>query len=194
MVHKFDWETGFTLDFSPDKGISSASTATKRTLSQMRGAFADEAAVKKALESGDPVIYEFYELGAPEHPGDLAFGTSTVYPGKVGSEYYMTKGHFHTVLDTAEVYYTLSGEGFMLTEDPQGNVKLHRLSPGEAVYVPKRWAHRSVNTGTSPLITFFVFRGDAGHDYGTIETKGYRNLVIEGENGLPVMVDNPKWK
>ena len=43
-------------------------------------------------------------------------------------------------------------------------------------------------------MTFFVFRADAGHDYGTIETKGYRKLVLEGEDGKPVMVDNPKWK
>lgn len=193
MSYSFDWETGFAIDFSLNNGFASKHAATKRTLSQMRGVFADEAAAEKILENGDPTVYEFYELGAPEHPGDLAFGTSIVYPGKVGREYYMTKGHFHTILDTAEVYYALSGEGFMLTESPEGDVKLHRLLPGEAVYVPKRWAHRSINTGSEPLVTFFVFRGDAGHDYGTIETKGYRNLVAEDENGIPVMTENPKW-
>lgn len=50
------------------------------------------------------LVYEFYELGAPEHPGDIAFGTSIVYPGTVGGEYFMTNGHFHTILETAEVY------------------------------------------------------------------------------------------
>jgi glucose-6-phosphate isomerase len=153
-----------------------------------------DAADRAILELGDPVIYEFHELGAPENPGILSFGTSVTYPGKVGAEFYMTKGHFHTVLDTAEVYYTLSGEGRMLTENPEGDSVLHTLEPGIALYIPPRYAHRSINTGKTPLVTFFVFRADAGHDYGTIETKGFRRLVLEGDGGIPVLADNPKWK
>lgn len=193
-LQSFDWTRGFSLDFPAPDGISRDARPTQRRLSQMAGMYADEAAQRAAVEAGDPLIYEFYELGAPEHGGDLAFGTSICYPGKVGREYYMTKGHFHTILDTAEVYYTLSGEGCMLTESPEGDVVLHTLEPGKALYVPKRYAHRSINTGSVPLVTFFVFRADAGHDYGTIETKGYRKLVLEGEDGKPVLVDNPKWK
>jgi len=153
----------------------------------------DTTAVEEILKTSDPLVYEFYELGAPEHSGDLAFGTSITYPGKVGNEYFMTKGHFHTILDTAEVYYCLSGEGFMLMENPEGDVQLQALEPGKALYVPKRYAHRSINSGSVPLVTFFVFRGDAGHDYGTIETKGYRNLIVE-QDGKAVSIDNPKWK
>jgi len=37
--------------------------------------------------------------------GELLFGVSIVHPGKVGNEFYMTKGHFHTVLETAEIYH-----------------------------------------------------------------------------------------
>jgi glucose-6-phosphate isomerase len=188
-----DWERGFTLDFALQGGLSQKAASTKRRLSQMRGMFADTAAYEKTLQSEDPLVYEFYELGAPERPGDLAFGSSITYPGKVGNEYFMTKGHFHTVLETAEVYYTLSGEGFMLLENPEGDSSLQPLSPGSAVYVPPRYAHRTINTGTVPLVSFFVFRGDAGHNYGAIETKGYRKLVIEGPGGKPQMADNPKW-
>jgi glucose-6-phosphate isomerase len=72
-------------------------------------------------------------------------------------------------------------------------VRLERLVPGAAVYVPKRYAHRSINTGSDPMVTFFVFRADAGHDYGTIEQKGFRKLVVARE-GNPVMIDNPKWR
>jgi glucose-6-phosphate isomerase len=112
----------------------------------------------------------------------------------VGSEYYMTKGHFHTVLDTAEVYYCLKGQGYMLLENPEGDWRALALEAGKAVYVPKNYAHRSINVGTTePLITFFVFRADAGHDYGTIETKGYRKLLLECD-GEPTVADNPKWK
>ncbi len=189
----YNFEQGFSLDFSLQDGLSSQAASTKRRLSQMRGMFADQAAEQQAVRQGDPVVYEFYEIGAPQHPGDLAFGTSITYPGKVGNEYYMTKGHFHTVLDTAEMYYTLAGEGYLLTESPEGDVVLHPLAPGQAVYVPKRYAHRSINTGRVPLVTFFVFRGDAGHDYGTIETKGCRKLVVEGADGKPQLIDNPRW-
>lgn len=192
--NKFDWQRGFTLDFSALDGLSKGAESTKRRLYQMQDMYADGEAARALVEGGDPLVYEFYELGAPEHPGDLAFGTSICYPGKVGKEYFMTKGHFHTILDTGEVYYTLSGQGYMLTESPEGDVAAHQLEPGKAVYVPKRYAHRSVNTGDTPLITFFAFRGDAGHDYGTIETKGYRKLIVEGEDGKPEIIDNPKWK
>ena len=195
MQNNFDWIKGFTLDFSMADGLSKRAASTTRRLSQMRGMFADANALERLIsESGDKAIYEFYELGAPERPGGLAFGTSITYPGKVGAEYFMTKGHFHTILETAEVYYTLSGEGRMLTESPEGDVALHSLTPGTALYVPERYAHRSVNTGVSPLVTFFVFRADAGHDYGAIESKGFRSLVIEGADGAPQLVDNPKWK
>ena len=49
-----------------------------------------------------------------------------------------------------------------------------------------------INTGKEKLVTFFVFRADAGHDYGTIEQKGYRKLVVE-RDGKPTMIDNPRW-
>jgi len=158
----------------------------------MKGMYANDQAYQQLVQKGDPLLYEFHELGVPEQPGNLAFGTSIVYPGKVGDEYYMTKGHFHTILDTAEVYYCIGGQGYMMMENPEGHWIAEPFTPGKAVYVPGRYAHRSINTGNEPLITFYVFRADAGHDYGTIETKGFRKIVIEQE-GKPVIADNPKW-
>ena len=78
--------------------------------------YQDQEAVEEILKHEDPLIYEFYELGCPERSGDLAFGTTMIHPGKIGNEYYMTKGHFHQIVDTAEVYYTLKGEGYMMLE------------------------------------------------------------------------------
>ena len=187
-----DWRKGFTVDFDALTGLSVKAKSTQRLLSHMRGMYADDSAHEKMIAGGDLLVYEFYELGTPEHEGEVAAGTSIVYPGKVGSEYFMTKGHFHTILDTAEVYYTLAGTGFMLTENSEGDWVAHELEAGSMVYVPKGYAHRSINTGSTPLITFFAFRGDAGHDYGTIEEKGFRKLIVE-ESGRPVIVDNPKW-
>lgn len=183
----------FSMYFDLKNGISKEKATTKRYLSNMKGMFKHENALEKMIDEEDKLVYEFYELGLPETEGDLLFGTSITYPGKVGDEYFMTKGHFHTILDTAEVYYCLSGHGYMLMEDPEGNWDAQEMTPGRAVYVPKRYAHRSINIGKEPLVTFFVFRADAGHDYGTIETKGFRKLVVE-KDGKPQIVDNPKWK
>ena len=80
----------------------------------------------------------------------------------------------------------------MIMEDPAGDTQEQPLSKGQVVYVPRRYAHRMVNTGEQPLITLFVFAADAGHDYGSIETKGYHKIVVE-KDGKPAIVDNPKW-
>ncbi|GBG07857.1 hypothetical protein PAT3040_02420 [Paenibacillus agaridevorans] len=183
----------FTVYFSLNNGLSNTRPSLKRYLSQMKGMYADDEALDQLMQGSDPLVYEFHELGIPESDGNLAFGTSIVYPGKVGNEFYMTKGHFHTILDTAEVYYCIGGKGLMLMENPEGQCDVQEFTPGKAVYVPGRYAHRSINTGDEPLITFYVFRADAGHDYGTIETKGYRNIVVE-QNKEVVLLDNPKWK
>ena len=193
MEKSFDWTKSFTVDFSLVTGLSKTAESSKRYLSGLKGVFSDKAAADEMLKEGDPLVYEFYELGVPENPGDVAFGASITYPGKVGREFFMTKGHFHTILETAEVYYCLSGEGGMLFENPEGDVSFEEFKPGIAVYVPQRYAHRSVNTGSEPLVTFFAFRGDAGHDYGTIETNGYRKLVVEAANGAYEFIDNEKW-
>lgn len=188
-----DFERGFTIPFDLKTGMSAAVATGKRHLSDMKGMFADARAEAREIEAGDPLIYEFYSLPAPNHGGDLAFGCSIVYPGKVGDEYYMTKGHFHTILETGEVYYCLSGHGYMMMENPEGDWRCLELTAGRSVYVPKRYAHRSICVGTDePLVTFFVFRADAGHNYGTIEEKGYRKLLVE-RDGRPAVIDNSKW-
>lgn len=192
-MNQFNWDKSFLVDFDLLTGRSQTAETTKRTLSQMKEMFCDSEAAAQILENEDPLIYEFHELGCPERAGDLAFGTTILYPGKVGNEYYMTKGHFHTILETAEVYYTLSGEGYMVMENPEGDTMEMPLSKNQAVYVPRSYAHRTVNTGDRPLVLFYTFAADAGHDYGTIETKGYHKLIVE-KDGKPATADNPHWK
>lgn len=180
--------------FNLSDGMSPDVSPIQRRLSNMKGMYADETAYARLVGESDPIVYEFHDLGLPERDGAIAFGTSITHPGKVGEEYFMTKGHFHTILATAEVYYCLRGHGYMLMESPEGDWEAQELRPGCAVYVPERYAHRSINVGTdAPLITFFAFRADAGHDYGTIETKGFRKRIVE-RAGKPEIIDNPRWK
>lgn len=181
------------VDFDFKTGLTESRTPLRRYLSAMKGMFHDAQAYERALVAGDTLVYEFYDMGLPEAPTEVAYGTSITYPGKIGDEYYMTKGHFHSVLDAAEIYHCLNGHGYLLLENPEGVTEEQEIRPGRAVYVPGRYAHRSVNISTTePLVTFFAFPAHAGHDYGTIESRGFRKIVVE-RDGAPAIVDNPRW-
>lgn len=177
----------------PEGTLTPHQNHVRRTLSSMRGQFMDECAYESMLEIRDTEIYEVYENASPETTGELRLGTSIVHPGKVGEEYFMTKGHFHEILETAEVYYCLSGHGYMMMETPEGQWAAEELVPGTVLYVPPSWAHRSINIGSEDLITFFVFPSNAGHDYGTIESRGFRKLIVERQGKL-VFIENPRWR
>jgi glucose-6-phosphate isomerase len=43
------------------------------------------------------------------------------------------------------------------------------------------------------LVFYYVCPGNAGHDYGTIEQRGFRKRVVE-RDGQPTVIDNPKWQ
>ena len=81
------------------------------------------------------MLYEVFELKRPEVAGELLHGVSVLHPGKIGDEYYMTKGHFHTVLETGEIYHCLQGQGYMVMETPEGEVAVEALYPGRVLYV-----------------------------------------------------------
>ena len=176
----------------PDFIPSTYDNHIKRHLSAMKGQYRDQQAFD-AMLADDPLLYEVYELQRPTIEGELLHGISIVHPGKVGDEYNMTKGHFHEVLETGEIYFCLKGRGYMVMETPEGEWSVELLYPGRVLYVLPRWAHRSVNASLDEdLVTFFVYPGDAGHDYGTIERQGFRKLVVD-KDGEPVIVDNPRW-
>ncbi len=178
---------------SPELIPSRVDNKIQRTLSSLRGQFLDQQKYEAMLKEGDPVIYEVYEIKRPEVAGELLMGVSFIHPGKVGKEFYMTKGHFHTILDTAEIYISLRGEGYMVLETPEGDSHVEAFGPGKVLYVPPRWAHRSVCTSRmEDLVFFFAYPGNAGHDYGTIERQGFRKLIVEGEKGIEI-IDNPRW-
>ena len=183
----------FTIEF-PGGKPSYYELHTSRRLSAMEGQYLDKTAFKHMLEEDDQLLYEVFELSRPQVAGELIHGVSIVHPGLVGEEFFMTKGHFHTVLDTSEIYCVLQGEGKMVMETPEGEWAIEDLHPGRICYVPPRWAHRSVNTNLKhDLITFFAYPGNAGHDYGTIESQGFRKLILH-RDGKTIVADNPRWQ
>ena len=185
----------FTFEFvrAEEFILSAYDQHIMRRLSAMQGQYFDQRAYQDLLAEGDQLLYEVYEVRRPQVAGELLQGISIVHPGKVGEEFFMTKGHFHSVLDTAEVYYSLRGEGVMVMESSEGDWAIEELRPDRVLYVPPRWAHRSVNTSVGEdLVTFFVYPGNAGHDYGSIEQQGFRKLVVERDGKVQV-IDNPRW-
>jgi len=150
-----------------------------RLASSMRGHYKDPAALEALIKAGDPVHYEVFERKIPEETGQLQFCISKTYPGTVGGECFMTKGHYHKAAGTAEVYLCLRGEGYMLMKLPGGESAVERFLPGRMVYVPPFWGHRTVNTGDEPLISFCVYPGEAGHNYGDIEKEGFPLRVFK---------------
>ncbi len=184
----------YTFDILLDEGtLSNYDNHLVRKLSDLKGYFNDREAYQSMLGVEEAVLYDVYELHRPELAGELLHGISIIHPGKVGSEYFMTKGHFHTVIETSEVYHCLKGEGVMIMETPEGEWAVEPLSSGKVLYVPPRWAHRSVNTGADEdLVMFFAYPGNAGHDYGSIERQGFRQLVTEIDGKLE-LVKNPRW-
>lgn len=185
----------FTFDVIRAENISLSTSDNHivRRLSAMKYQYLDQLAYEALLNKEDQVLYEVFEVKRPEVAGELLQGISIVHPGKVGEEYFMTKGHFHSVLETAEVYYCMKGEGVMVMETLGGNWAIESLQPEKVLYVPPGWAHRSVNTSSDEdLVTFFVYPGNAGHDYGSIEKHGFRKLVVERDNQVE-LIDNPRW-
>ncbi len=185
----------YSVDIARPSGIPSRhNNRVVRRLSSMRGQYEDEVSYQALLACEDVLLYEVYENVRPSQPGDLMHGISIVHPGKVGAEYFMTKGHYHALLETAEVYYCLEGRGMMVMEAPEGEWTVEELVPGRVLFVPPRWAHRSVNTAPDrDLVTLFVYPANAGHDYGTIEERGFRKRVVE-RAGSPCVVDNLRWQ
>lgn len=176
----------------PKSGAVTPSTGRySKRLNELRAIYRDQEALDSILTaSGDIVVYDVLEFIQPG--ADICFGTTTMYPGRVGEEFFMTRGHFHKRRDRGEVYYTQSGEGLLLLESRGGETQTVDMKPGSCAFIPPDWAHRSVNTGNVPLIFVWVCNADAGHDYGEILARGMRKLVVSRDDGV-TLTPNPNF-
>lgn len=161
----------------------------QRKASSMRGHYADAEALDALIAQGDPLHYEVFEKTIPHDHGQLQCGLSKLQPGTVGDECFMTKGHYHTIAETAEVYLCLRGQGYMLMKTTDGQCRAEYMERGRVVYVPPYWAHRSVNVGEEPFISFYVYPADAGHNYGDIEDEGFPRRIYK-RGGQVEILDN----
>jgi len=182
---------------NPDTGEMTGRTRRyEKRFDDLVGLFVDEAAFAEiARTRGAEVAYQVDEFRPSNRAGDVIFGTSTLYPGKVGDEFVFTRGHIHAVSDRPEIYFCQSGHGVMLMELADGTVCAQEMTPNGVVYVAPHWIHRSVNVGSAPLITLFCYPADAGQNYDIIgQAGGMRDLIVDDGVGSWKRVPNPRYR
>lgn len=176
------------LRFDPQTGDIEGRDATVRFLSDLASSFADRTAFEAELAAGDRIIYRATQVEDSDGDGDLHYGLAVLYPGKVGDEYHLTKGHIHAWRSAAEVYICLNGRGLMLLEDERsGESIVAPLECNQTVYVPTHMAHRTINTGDEPLVYWGILSSRAGHDYGAIAQRNFNKVVVEIDGASTVM-------
>lgn len=117
----------------------------------------------------------------------LFFGTTTIHPGKVGKEYFMTKGHFHALSDRAEYYWGIQGKGMLVLMDKKRNTWAEIMYKGSLHFIPADVAHRTVNVGDEKLIFGACWPSDAGHNYDEIVQNGFSSRMVDIQ-GIPSLV------
>lgn len=167
-----------------------------KTFDDLAGLYRDEAAFEalRAERSGE-IAYEVTTFTPGARVSDLITGVTRMAPGKVGEEFFLTRGHIHANADRPEIYYGQAGRGLMQMESPEGEVRLVEVGPQSICYVPPFWIHRSINVGADDLVMMFVYPADSGQDYGIIaRSGGLRVRIVDDGAGGWREVENPDWR
>lgn len=174
--------------FDLEHGTIAGGMRTERRLSQLRGAFADTQALDGRLSRGeDPLVYTVSTVEHGSGEGDQHVGLGVLYPGRVGREYFLTRGHRHRRPEAAEVYIGLRGTGKMILQGSSMTSVIDLIAES-VVYVPGFTDHRTVNTGAEPLVYLGIYPAWAGHDYGSLETQNFSVVVVD-HGGAPRVLD-----
>ena len=130
-----------------------------RKLSDLKGYFSDSRSYGEMLAKKDITVYEtFTKSDSP-----MKYTLTVVHPGRVGKEFFMTKGHIHGN-KTEELYILLEGKGKLLLQR-SGKVKVIDLKKGEIVLIEKGWAHRLVNDGRNKLKVHTIYHENSKPNY-----------------------------
>jgi glucose-6-phosphate isomerase len=110
--------------------------------------------------------------------GAVLWGNTTLMPGIVGDEYFMTRGHWHLKRTHGELVTTISGHGYQVMMGEDGETRAEEMTPGSTHYVPGNCAHRTVNVGEEPLVFLCAWPADCGHDYESLLREGFSRRVL----------------
>ena len=175
--------------------LAGGSGRYEKRLSDLAGIYADADAFEALLAKGDRVTYAVEDLKPNTNAGDMIFGITRMAPGKVGDEYFVTRGHIHARGNRPEIYSGESGHGLMQLESPEGESRIIEVVPRSVCYVPPFWIHRSVNVGSADLVMTFSYPADSGQDYDIIaRSGGMRQRVIDDGRGGWTAIDNASYR
>ena len=180
---------GIRLDLATGELTGPEVAASTRTLGGLVGYFLDEAA-RAAMDPDAPVYtLQCFEPEPEGKPGGLCCATTVLYPGLVGDEYFLTRGHFHWDEDRPELELVIRGEGLLVLMDCTGRTWTEEMQPGAVLHVPPSVAHRVANTGSEPLIFVSFWDSETGHDYSVIAERGF-GARVRRIDGVPTLVPN----
>ena len=157
-----------------------------------------------------PAIHYYMIRGGVEQKN-----TTVWEPGTISGEYIKTYGHYH-IGDLSETYTIAYGQGIALlqklAEDEEGNLipdvvaefKAVPVTTGQELFMPAKFGHLVVNTGTTYFVTIddspvdFEDRDPSsfpGHaDYSLVQQmRGFAYYVVEHE-GKPALKRNTLYK
>ena len=180
------------VEFNPVTGhITGDGVAlTVRTIADLLGVFLDESARAELDQKQVAYEVEAYEPVAEGTMGGVGLATTYLYPGKVGDEYLMTRGHYHANEDRPELEVTISGRGALVLMDRDRVTRIEEMRPGSVHPVSPGMAHRVANTGTETLVFVSYWASETGHDYATIREKGFSARVREiGDSAVLVPIE-----
>lgn len=129
--------------------------------------------------------YDVEVLESPMAEGALYVGVTHLHAGKVGDEFFMTRGHFHKRREQGEVYFGLRGSGLLLLQTEAGVARVEQVVTGSVHIIPPFTAHRLINTGNETLSSLAVWPSVAGHDYAAL-AEGFALRVFATGQGFEV--------
>lgn len=176
---QIDWPTGIMR--------GAAVQQTTKTLRDLAGLFHDADALSRMSESTVVYRVQWTEPVPQGTTGGLFWGSTIIEPGRVGDEYFMTHGHFHSLRDRGEYYGTIGGKGLLVLMDENRAIQTDAMFPGSLHYIAGGLAHRVINTGNEPLLFWACWPSDAGHDYASIKGEGFGARVLL-RDGKPVVI------
>ncbi len=154
-------------DFRTGKIAGQGIAEIKRTLGDLKGVFRDEQACASLNPATLVYTVQLFQPIEEGTEGGLFWGATIIEPGLVGDEFFLTKGHFHALINRGEYYVTVAGSGALILMTEERETRIENMVPGSVHYIPGRTAHRVANTGETQLSFFACWPSDAGHDYKT---------------------------
>jgi 3-hexulose-6-phosphate synthase len=107
----------------------------------------------------DKILYTVY-VNTLDKEKNIAL--TSINPGDIQGEYFMTKGHKHSN-PIPEEYILISGKGKLLLQDKKP--KTIELKPFKKVHIPGKSAHRLINTGKTKMEVLSIYNKNSNPNY-----------------------------